>query len=70
MDADNNQTERRVYHLSDADCEKIANRAKELALQELYITVGRSVVSKGLWFVGLVAASVAAYLGYQGYLNK
>lgn len=63
--------ERRAqYSLSDQDVERVALRAKELAMEELYISVGRSVITKGLWFVGLVAAGVAAYLGATGHFSK
>lgn len=54
--------EKRTITLSDDDIEKIATRTKELVLEEIYIAVGRSVVSKVLWMLGAAAAAVAAWL--------
>jgi len=59
------QEERRKVDLSDDDIERIATRAKELALRDIYVAVGKSVVAKALWLLGAAAAAVGAWLHFQ-----
>jgi len=59
------QEERRKIDLSDDDIERIATRAKELALRDIYVAVGKSVVAKALWVLGAAAAAVGAWLHFQ-----
>jgi hypothetical protein len=61
-----NGPERRQYvGLSEDDIERIATRAKELALRDIYISVGKSVVSKIMWVLGAAAAAIAAWLQFK-----
>lgn len=58
--------ERRKIELSDDDIERIAKRAgeiaKDLALRDIYVAVGKSVVSKILWVLGTAGLAIAAWL--------
>lgn len=60
---------RRNVQLSDEDFKRLteasAERAKDLALKDIYIAVGKSVVSKILWLLGLAAAAVWAALKFK-----
>jgi len=63
------QEERRKIVLSDEDFERIvaasSERAKESALRDIYVAVGKSVVAKALWLFGAAAAAVGAWLHFQ-----
>jgi len=62
----NGPERRHNVQLSDEDFERLTNaaaeKAKEFALQDIYTAVGKSVVSKILWVLGLAAAAVWAAL--------
>lgn len=62
--------ERRQYpQLSNEQIEAIAERAAEVALEKVYTSIGKSVVSKFLWLVGAGALAVAAWLNGSGHLK-
>jgi len=56
--------------LSPQQIEEIAERAAEVALEKVYTSIGKSVVSKFLWLVGAAALAVAAWLNGAGYLKS
>jgi hypothetical protein len=61
------QAERRqTPHLSDEQIDAIAERAAERALEKVYTSIGKSVVSKFLWLVGSGALALAAWLNGKG----
>lgn len=60
--------------VTEEDLEKVAKRASELVLSaireepdivfgHIYQTIGKNVVRKGLWALGLLALGVLAWLG-------
>lgn len=55
--------------LSDEQIERIAERAAEVALEKVYTSIGKSVVSKFLWLVGAGTLAVAAWLNRSGHLK-
>lgn len=59
------EPERKIPSLTDAEIEHIAQKAAELAVQkmttEIYASVGKSVLQKVFWIVGVIAT--AAVLG-------
>lgn len=57
--------ERRKVELSDEQIETIATRAKELALRDIYIAVGKSVISKIMWVLGAATAAISAWLHFK-----
>lgn len=62
--------ERRLYpQLSDEQIERIAERAAEVALERVYTSIGKSVVSKFLWLVGAASLAVAAWMNGSGHLK-
>ena len=62
--------ERRLYpQLSDEQVERIAERAAEVALERVYTSIGKSVVSKFLWLVGAASLAVAAWMNGSGHLK-
>lgn len=56
--------EQRPFALTEEQINQIANKAAERALENVYAQVGKSVVTKFLWIVGLVA--VGAFLYFSG----
>lgn len=69
MDEYSGQERRQYPHLSDEQVERIAERAAQVALERVYTSIGKSVVSKFLWFVGAAALAVAAWLNGSGHLK-
>ena len=60
--------ERRTMPLSDDQIEAIAERAAERALEKVYEQIGRSVVKKALWIVGVGSLTLLAWLAGSGKL--
>lgn len=48
--------------LTEAQIEQIAERAKELALQQVYVEVGKSTLRAVMWIVGAALAALGAWL--------
>lgn len=48
--------------------EKAAEKALEKAYSNFYTEVGRSVISRLLWLLGLGTTAAVTYLGAKGYL--
>jgi len=62
--------ERRQFpQLSDEQIERIAERSAEVALEKVYTSIGKSVVSKFLWLVGAASLAVAAWMNGSGHLK-
>lgn len=62
--------ERRQYiQLSDEQFEAIANRAKEIAKEEIYADIGKGVVKRILWLLGLGSTGLVVYLSAKGYIK-
>jgi hypothetical protein len=51
-------------YLTEADIDYIAEKAAERALEKVYGQIGKSMVTKILWFLGAVALGVAAAKGW------
>jgi hypothetical protein len=58
--------ERRASSFTEAEIDFIAEKAAEKALEKVYTSIGRSVVSKVLYFIGAAALAVAAFLKGTG----
>lgn len=54
--------------LTDQQIDEIAERAAQKALQIVYAEVGKSVLKKLAWVVGLVVVGLAIWLTGKGYL--
>ena len=46
--------------------ELIAQRAAELAIEQVYMRIGESVVKKVFWLVGLVSVGLLMFLSGKG----
>lgn len=57
-------SERRMETISEEDIEKIADKAVEKAMDRLYREVGKSILQKFIWLVGV--GTVALYMWIQG----
>lgn|GEM_PF-1824404 len=55
--------------LSDRQIEAIAERAAEKALEKVYAQVGKSVLIKAAWLVGLVVTGLLLWLGGKGFIK-
>ena len=56
-------------NLTDSQIEAIAERAAGKALEKVYAEVGKSVLKKLAWLVGLVVVSAAMYLAGKDALH-
>lgn len=55
--------------LSEAEIEQLVERVTERVVENFYAEVGRGVVKKFLWLVGMIAVGLAAWLGLTGKMN-
>lgn len=56
--------------LTDAQIERIAERAAEVALNKVYTEVGKSVLKKLAWLTGAATIGLAMWLAGNGHLPK
>lgn len=57
-------------YLTEADMDRIAERAAEKALERVYTQIGKSVVNKALFLIGAAALGFAAAKGWiQGWFK-
>ena len=57
---------RAATSLTEEQLEAIAERAAERALEKVYASIGKSVVTKILWVAGAAALALAAWLKGSG----
>jgi hypothetical protein len=50
--------------LTEADIDRIAERAADRALEKVYSDVGKSLVTKALWIIGAIALGFATAKGW------
>lgn len=55
--------------LNEAEIEQLVERVTERVVENFYAEVGRNVVKKFLWLVGMIAVGVAAWLGLTNKLS-
>lgn len=55
--------------LTEDEIEALVERVTKHVVENFYKEVGRNVVQKFLWLVGVVTVSVATYLGLTGKLG-
>lgn len=59
------ETERRKFAgLSEEEIEHIADKAADRALEKVYTEVGKSVLKKLAWIVGVIIVSVMVWLAH------
>ena len=57
-------------NLTDDQIDIIAERAAQRALQIVYAEVGKGIMKKLAWLIGVVVVGAAAWLGGKGYLSQ
>lgn len=57
-----------ILPLSDAQIEHLVEKVTERVIENVYISIGQSVVKKFFWIVGLGALSLITYLAGSGKL--
>ncbi len=60
---------RKNITLTDEQMEAIAEKAAHKALEVVYAEVGKAVLKKVAWIVGVVVISVMMWLSYNGKLH-
>ncbi len=55
--------------LTEDEIDKITERAAERALEKVYIELGRSIIRRVFWLVGVVALAFAALLAGKGVIS-
>jgi len=64
---------RKEVHITQEQIERIADKAARRALEQMindgYKAVGKNVVEKGIWIVGVIACSLFAWLATKGFIK-
>jgi len=55
--------------LTDKEIEDIVEKGTERVIENVYTSVGRSVVTKFFWFVGVAAIGIVTYLAGVGHIK-
>ena len=61
--------DRRQITLTEEQINLIADRAAEKALEKVYATVGKSVLTRLLWVFGVVAIGLVVFLTGKGIIK-
>lgn len=57
-------------YLTEADIDRIAQKAAEKAIEKVYTEIGKNVVSKVFYLVGAVSLAIGAWLTGKGYFHS
>lgn len=60
---------RKEFSISEEVIEHIAERAAKKVLNEVYIHVGKSVIRKAAWVVGIGVTALAIFLAGKGFIK-
>ena len=63
---DEQREERRHIRLTDHELDYIIKGVKKQALDEIYAEIGKGVVKRVLWAVGLIGTGITGWLAYKG----
>lgn len=55
--------------LSDEQIQKIAEKAAELVRNDVYISVGKTIINRFFWFLGMVAVGVGVWMTQHGLIK-
>ena len=55
--------------LTSDEIEQIAEKAAERALEKVYVQVGKGVLRKAAWLLGVALIGLLMWLGSQGHLK-
>ena len=56
----------RAEMLTNAEIDKVAKRAVDMAFQQMYEEVGKSVVKRALWVIGVSSLGLMVWLSSKG----
>ena len=56
--------------LTSDEIEQIAEKAAERALEKVYVQVGKGVLRKAAWLLGVALIGLLMWLGSQGHLKQ
>ena len=56
----------RAEMLTNAEIDKVAKRAVDMAFQQMYEEVGKSVVKRALWVIGVASLGLMVWLSSKG----
>ena len=60
---------RKIARLSEEEFHLLAREIKRLALEEIYADIGKGVVKRILWLLGLGSTGAVAWMTYKGYIK-
>ena len=63
---DEPKEERRHIRLTDHELDYIIKGVKKQALDEIYAEIGKGLVRRILWALGLVGTGITGWLAYKG----
>ena len=58
-----------MANLTEKEIEDIVEKVTERVIENVYTSVGRSVVTKFIWFVGVAAIGIVTYLAGVGHIK-
>lgn len=59
----------RSYPLADPELEAVARRAAEIVMEEVYSSIGKSVVRRAFVTIGIAVGGLSVYLASKGYFK-
>ena len=63
---DEPREEKRHLRLTEHELDYIIKGVKKQALDEIYAEIGKGVVKRVLWAVGLIGTGITGWLAYKG----
>lgn len=63
----NDEKDRRKFRLPEDQLDYIIKGVKKQAMDEIYADIGKGVVKRILWLLGVGGAGLTAYLTIKGY---
>lgn len=70
MNNEPDHEERRHIRLTEHELDYIIKGVKKQALDEIYAEIGKGLVKRVLWLLGLVGTAVTGWLAYKGIVIK
>lgn len=58
------------HNLSEEEIDKIVEKAVDKAIEKLYVEVGKTVVKRGLWILGVAVVAIWMWLAGGVHLPK
>jgi hypothetical protein len=58
-----------MTNLTDKEIEDIVEKVTQRVIENVYTSVGKSVVTKFFWFVGVAAVGIVTYLASIGHIK-